>query len=429
MKARAISAGTGVIGALLLLAAPALAVPTVDGEFALPAGVTIGSNNEIVEGPDGNMWVTTEQSSVVRIKPNGTAEGPFPTTNSVQGITVGPDNNIWAASAIGVVKIPPANPAGAVAFGLGTFSNGFGITTGPDGNMWVAGGDQLVSFTTADPTGSADPTPIAGMSAKGMDTGSDGLLWIADGSGRVISATAAGTPVVTPYQVDGGPQDVAAGLNAQVAYANPLDTPHEVGLISPGGTPQQIPLETSDPFGVVFGQDGAYWVARSSTDDLLRLAPDGTTTKLTGFSDSGNVGPRKVATGPNNTLWVTLDTQEKVARVTGVEPAANGGGGGGAETTIDKGPKRKLKTNKSKAKVKFKFSSSDSTATFDCKLKKPKKKGGKSSNRAAKFKACTSPKKYKLKPGKYTFQVRAVVGGVADSSPASQKFKVIADSK
>jgi streptogramin lyase len=426
MNARTIGVGIGVIGAVLLLAAPALAVPAVDGEFALPAGVTVGSNNEIVEGPDGNMWVTTEQSSVVRIKPDGTAEGPFPTTNSVQGITVGPDNNLWAASAIGVVKIPPATPASAVAFGLGAFSNGFGITTGPDGNMWVVGGDQLVRFSTADPTGSADPTPIPGMSAKGMDTGSDGLLWIADGSGRVISATAADTPVVTPYQVDGGPQDVAAGLNAQVAYANPLDSPHEVGLISPGATPQQIPLETSDPFGVVFGQDGAYWVARSSTDDLLRLAPDGTTTKLTGFSDSGNVGPRKVATGPNNTLWVTLDTQEKVARVTGVELPPTGGGD--TETTIDKGPKKKLKTAKSKAKVKFRFSSSDPAATFECKLKKPKRKGGhKRPSRAAEFAACASPKKYKLKPGKYTFQVRAVAGGVADSSPSSQKFKVIRD--
>lgn len=428
MNARTIGVGIGVIGAVLLLAAPALAVPAVDGEFALPAGVTIGSNNEIVEGPDGNMWVTTEQSSVVRIKPDGTAEGPFPTTNSVQGITVGPDNNLWVSTALGVARIVPASGV-ETNFPLGgTFANGFGITTGPDGKMWVAGGDQLVSFTTADPVGTADPNPIAGMSAKGMDTGSDGLLWIADGSGRVISATAAGTPVVTPYQVDGGPQDVAAGLNAQVAYANPLDTPHELGLISPGGTPQQIPLETSDPFGVVFGQDGAYWVARSSTDDLLRLAPDGTTTKLPGFSDSGNVGPRKVATGPDNTLWVTLDTQEKVARVTGVEPPPTGGGGD-AETTIDKGPKKKLKTTKSKAKVKFKFSSTDPAATFECKLKKPKKAGGKRPNRAAKFKACTSPKKYKLKPGKYTFQVRSVVGGVAESSPASQKFKVVADSR
>ena len=46
------------------------------------------------------------------------------------------------------------------------------------------------------------------------------------------------------------------------------------------------------------GADGAYWVARSSTDDLLRLRPDGTTTRLTGFSNAANVGPRKIAAPP-----------------------------------------------------------------------------------------------------------------------------------
>ncbi len=39
--------------------------------------------------------------------------------------------------------------------------------------------------------------------------------------------------------------------------------------------------------------------------------------------------------------------------------------------------------------------------------------------------ACTSPKKYKLKPGKYTFAVAATADGLADESPATTKFKVV----
>jgi streptogramin lyase len=423
VRARIVSAAVGLIGSAVIVSS-ASAAPTVDGEFALPAGQTVGSNNEIVQGPDGNMWVTTEQNAVVRIRPDGTVQGPFSTTNSVAGITAGPDGNLWVSTAIGVRQIPPNDPLNSTAFDVG-IANGAGITVGPDNRLWVVGGDELVSFTTANPEGTDDSTQIAGMSPRGMATGSDGLIWIADNTGRIISATAADTPVVTPHPVGGGPQDVAAGLNAQVAYANPGDTPHEVGLISPGATPQQIPIETSDPFGVAFGADGAYWVARSSTDDLLRLAPDGTTTKLTGFSNAANVGPRKVAAGPNNTLWVTLDDQEKVARVTGVEPPGPGNGNAnGGETTIDKGPKRKVKTSRKKAKVKFKFSSSEPTATFECALKRPRKQADKA---PATFKPCTSPRKYKLKPGKYTFQVRATVGGVADETPARQKFKVIRD--
>lgn len=67
--------------------------------------------------------------------------------------------------------------------------------------------------------------------------------------------------------------------------------------------------------------------------------------------------------------------------------------------------------------MKFAFSSATAGATFECMLKK---KG-----RKASFRACTSPKTYKLKPGKYKFQVRAVAAGLADAEPAKQKFKVV----
>ena len=90
-----------------------------------------------------------------------------------------------------------------------------------------------------------------------------------------------------------------------------------------------------------------------------------------------------------------------------MEPPTSGGGGGGGsagETTIDKGPKRKIKTRRKKAKVKFKFSSPDPAAIFECALKRPRKQAGKA---PARFTPCSSPRRYKLKPGKYTFKVRA----------------------
>src|SRR5690606_29254724 len=61
--------------------------------FAIPSGV--GSNNDIVEGPDGNMWVTTETTSgVPRITPDGAVtEFTLPSTSF--GIESGPDGNLW----------------------------------------------------------------------------------------------------------------------------------------------------------------------------------------------------------------------------------------------------------------------------------------------------------------------------------------------
>jgi virginiamycin B lyase len=407
--------------ATLALAASASAAPVVDGEFAIPDGV--GSNNEITQGSDGSMWVTRENANgVARITSDGTVTA-FPTANTAFGITTGPDNNLWVTTAIGVAKIDPATGAELDTYNVGFAVNGAGITSGPDNNLWAVAGDKLVRFSPADPEGTATDTTIAGMQGKGMDTGTDGLLWIADASGNVHSATAENTPTVTTYATGGGPQDVAAGPASQVAYANPGTNPQTVGRITPGGTPQLTELEPTDPFGATFGQDGAYWIARANANDLLRVTPDGQTTMLTGFSappPALPLGPRKVATGPNNTLWVTLEGAEKVARVTGVEPPGNGNDR--PETTIDKKPKKKLKLKgqKRKAKAKFKFSSPDAGATFECKLTRKK------ANKPAKFKACQSPRTYKLKPGRYKFEVRAVAGGVADDTPAKRKFKVVA---
>jgi hypothetical protein len=82
------------------------------------------------------------------------------------------------------------------------------------------------------------------------------------------------------------------------------------------------------------------------------------------------------------------------------------------QTKLGSHPKKTIKTKKKKVKVKFGFSSSAAGATFKCKLDK------------GKFATCTSPKTYKVKPGKHTFSVVASSGGVADPTPATFSFKV-----
>lgn len=407
----------------LVAAAPAAAVPTVAGEFPLPAGNTVGTDNEIVAGPDGNMWVTTQTNSVVRITPAG-ATTAFPLAAAAHGITVGPDGNLWASQDVGIVKIDPATgTATPTAIACGGCR---GITTGPDGRIWTVGTNKLVSVNPAN-TADNTTTAITTANAKGMTTDSNGLLWFADGT-EVRSTTVAVPATITDYEVGGGVQDVEAGPNGQVAYANAGN--NEVGLITAGGTPQRVPVGTSDPFGVAFGADGAFWIARSSTDDLVRLATDGTFTTLPGFSNAPNVGPRKIAAGPGNTLWVTLDEQESIARVTGVDPPVTDP----PDTTpppavapkaeITSGPPdREVKEGK-RAKVKIAFVADVAGSTFECALKK---KGNRTDaeDRRAKFSPCTSPKKYKrLRVGKYKFSVRATAAGLV-GAPAIQRFKVV----
>ncbi len=82
------------------------------------------------------------------------------------------------------------------------------------------------------------------------------------------------------------------------------------------------------------------------------------------------------------------------------------------QTKLGSHPKKTIKTKKNKVKVKFGFSSSVAGATFKCKLDK------------GKLASCTSPKTYKVKPGKHTFSVVASSGGVQDPTPATFSFKV-----
>ncbi len=414
----------GVVAAALLVApATSLAAPSVTGEFDLPPATAVGSNNEITAGPDGNMWVTVDsENAIVKVMPDGTTTrfDPLGMAHPATGITAGPDGNLWAAQGGSVLRIPPGDPDTADETNLGGAAGVQGITVGQDGNIWLAGTNVLIKVPPADPS-TFTSYPVTLGSPKGMTTGSDGLLWIADGP-NVVSATTADPPVLTPYAVgidSGGTQDVGAGPNGQVAYANPVDTPQNIGLISPGGTPQKIELENTDPFGVTFGQDGAYWISRFQGNDLLRLTTDGQVTTLGGFSPGA--GPRKIATGPGNTLWTTLDGAEKIGRVSGVEPPPPPPGGGPGstppETKIDKAPKRKVKISKRKhrAKVKLKFSST-AGATFECTLARKGKK--------PKSGACTSPRKYKLKQGRYKFSVAATLAGVTGPD-AVQKFRVV----
>ena len=77
----------------------------------------------------------------------------------------------------------------------------------------------------------------------------------------------------------------------------------------------------------------------------------------------------------------------------------------------------KASISSTKRRASFKFTATGTAKGFQCELKRAHKK--------AAFKSCHSPKTYKhLKPGKYTFEVRAVGSGGPDPTPAKKSFKI-----
>jgi hypothetical protein len=290
--------------------------------------------------------------------------------------------------------------------------------------MWVAASNNVVHFNPAEPE-KAESIPIAKLSPKDIDVAGS-LLVIADsGNGRIVTLTTSGTEKDYPLLGESGTsQGVAGSPSGQIAFSQST-SPEGLGLITPPNAPKVAEM-LGDPFGVALGSDGAFWFAMSAADDLERLTPDGHATALGGFPPK--FFPRQIAAGPDNTLWVTMEIPGEnvfeVARVSGLEPPVKEviKTPTAAETKIVKGPKKRVKTKGRLAKVPFRFSSTSAGATFECALTKARK--GRKAARP-RFKSCSSPKTYKLKPGRYTFRVRAISGGIADSTPAISSFRVI----
>jgi streptogramin lyase len=391
---------------------------TVDGVFNLS-----GSPQRLAEGPDGNIWVTLAGSptgeDIAKVTPAGVVtEFDSADYNNPIGITAGPDDKLWVTQAGGVASFDPSDPANPAKTPIAAVASAQTITVGPDGQLWTASDDKLISIPPANPAG-ANATTIPGMGARGISA-SAARLWIADFGGQRIVRANPGDPAnPTFFATGGGPQETAASPDfGQIAFSNPTAVPQTIGRINPPADPLFTETPMRDPFGVTLGSDGKWWFAQFATNNLGRLTPDGRYTTLGGLPAAS--GPRHLTTGPNNTLWVGLQTTNQVARVTGVKapPAPEP-----PQTTIDKATE-KARAGKKGAEARFSFSASKPMATFECKLKR---KGERNAieQQLAEFGPCESPQRYSgLRKGQYTFAVRARVGGATDPSPAKAKLTV-----
>lgn len=415
-----------VLAAGALGATPASAAPFVNGIF--PLGSEVGTNNKIVAGPDGNVWLTVEDGikDVAMVTPAGQVqEFELDGVANAQGIAPGPGNTLWVPWTNKVTVFLPGNPEGTdQTFTINTINNDGQIVAGPDGFMWVASNESVVRFNPANPEGDNQSFAVAGLKPKDIDVAGS-LIVIADSDGeksRIVTFTTAG--VQQDFPIASGSQGVAGAASGQIAYSAPLANPEQVGLIAPPNPALPIPVP-GDPFGVALGPDGAFWVAQFAEAGLTRFTSTGQTSFLGGLPDES---ARQITAGPGDTLWVTLTKMGEpgVARISGVSPEVVSPPpppvpAAAPQTKIKKGPKKVVKTRRERAKVKFRFSSTTAGVTFQCAL--TRKKGARFA--ILKFRSCKSPKVYRLRPGRYRFQVRAVNGGVPDPTPAVRKFRVI----
>ncbi|MGV1048258.1 MAG: hypothetical protein ACOYD4_07015 [Solirubrobacterales bacterium] len=420
--ARRLAAVCAALALALVGAAPVLAAPVVDGTFKVKG---VETNNKIVAGPDGNMWVTLAgmTNNVARITLGGEVKEFELGLSGTSGIAVGPEGNLWVTSTEAVTSFSATDPVGTKkSTAITAIKDDSPIVAGPDGNMWVATKGVVLKFVPANPAGKTE-FAVTELSPKDIDVVGSSLA-ISDSSAknRIETVTTAG--VLGQFSIPGASQGLAAGPGGQLGFSVPGANPEQVGLVTLPGAPVFGELG-GDPFGVALGSDQAYWVAQFTPGGLTRMTTAGVKTFLPGLPKES---PRQIAAGPDNTMWVTLvkNEAEGVARISGLEPpqplittvAA-------PQTKIGKGPKKVVKTTRKRVEVSFRFSSTTPGATFQCALTKVvKAKKGKKAPQP-KFRGCKSPRSYSVSPGKYRFAVRAVNAGVVDPSAATRSFRVI----
>ena len=195
--------------------------------------INLQGPNDIVAGPDGNLWFTdsggfqsVNKPDIGKITPSGTiTEYELPGACNEPGqIIVGPDNNLWVAeSGKGPFcgAIARVTTSGTITEFSSTFNEAVGwpgsIVSGPDGNLWFTGTHAIGRITTAGVITAFSSGLQSEPFLAGIVVGPDGNLWFSDSEhigkpsdiGRI---TTGGT--ITEFPVGGASHHFAGSLLA-----------------------------------------------------------------------------------------------------------------------------------------------------------------------------------------------------------------------
>jgi streptogramin lyase len=289
------------------------------------------SPQEIVQGPDGDLWFIEQGSNKVgHMTLCGTLLNEFsiPTAHAYAlGIAVGPDGNLWftehVANNIGRLTIAgnfseyplPSSDAGSDG-GVGAAP--YGITAGPDGALWFAesGTDKIGRISTA---GTLTEYPLSpGAAPEGIVASFDGNLWFAEyGANKIGKISTSGALSEYAIPTDGSqPQDVAVGPDGSIWFTEQLG--NNIGRVGTDGTVTEyaIPTFEAAPQGIVAGADGNMWFVEVLGNAVGRITSTANPT-ITEFAvPSAQAFPAFLAAGLDGDLWFTEFNTDLIGRFT-----------------------------------------------------------------------------------------------------------------
>jgi streptogramin lyase len=290
--------------------------PTLNPVTNTPSGITIG--------PDGNVWFTESVGhSLVRITMFG-AQYPIvlPPHYLPGDLAVGSDGkfymNDYAKNAVDKVTIDGLHVTQYVVSGS-MFQNG--ITEGPDHNIWYTRNGYVGKIA---PGGKVTQYAVSG-DAVGITSGPDGNVWFTVGSAidRIIPSTGA----ITSFPVSPGAVGIVTGPDGNLWFTSSTT----VGKMTPSGVVTNYPTSIEPNFWITVGPDGALWFTGFLTNVIGRVTTSGQVSYLYPLAGFGG-DPSDIIAGPDGNIWFTDLLQAigvYVIKQISVNPTgwiANGGG-------------------------------------------------------------------------------------------------------
>jgi virginiamycin B lyase len=276
-----------------------------------------GGVTAVAVGPDGNLWYTTGNATIGRLR----FPGGVPTVdtwtgtdvNQPMGITVAA-GALWFAnrgnSTIGRISTAGALSSYPEAAGALPYLNPAAITTGPDGAVWFSAGSTVSRMDTATHAVTSRPTSVAGRptctTPSTIASGAGSSIWYGC-SGRVLGHVpmTSGNPV-TQIGLD-TPQSLVVGPDGNTWYVNGAGS---IGKVTPtGAITNYYDVRLVHPWSIVT-RGTSLWFTDYGARAIGRITTAGTVTMYPLPGVPGNYpGPYDLANGPDGRLWFTAGNE------------------------------------------------------------------------------------------------------------------------
>jgi len=187
---------------------------------------------------------------------------------------------------------------------------------GPDGNIYIAvmQGDRIARFDTKSQKFSEWDLP-PGAHPHGLLVDKEGKVWYTgNGNGTIGELDTASGKVIQHKTPSGGsPHTLVIDETGAIWFTNQSGSVGRLDRSS--GKITEYPM-SGGPYGLALDKRGSVWVCRMSADKMGIIDPK--TGKISDLYMGPGSRPRRVATAPDGTLWITLYGNGKLAHVDAV---------------------------------------------------------------------------------------------------------------